>query len=113
MLALASLEYTENDVDSFLWKMHINGGLSFFSNILAIYMILYKTPKSMGSYKWFLLNISLTILWFEIFLIVLFIPFPIFPNPGFCAIGPLKQFGWYWGSTVPLACFLHFSVFHQ
>ncbi|KAE9556239.1 hypothetical protein FO519_000578 [Halicephalobus sp. NKZ332] len=101
MLDLKDLEYTEQDVDSFLVKMHMNGALSVLSTALAIYLIIWKSPKAMGAYKWFLLNIVVSIFWFELFIIVIFTPFPIFPNPGFCAIGPLKQFGWYWGSTVP------------
>ena len=110
MLDLKDLEYTEDDVDSFLLKMHMNGVLSILSTALAIYLIIWKSPKSMGAYKWFLLNIVISIFWFEVYIIFILVPFPIFPNPGFCTIGPLKAFDWYWGATVPFVSRL-FTVF--
>lgn len=102
MLNLSTLEYTDHDINSFSLKMHIDCVISILSTSLAVYLIFYKSPSSMKIYKWYLLNIVIFIFWFEIYITIFFIPFPIFPIPGFCAIGPFRYFGWYWGAHVPL-----------
>ncbi|KAI1706714.1 serpentine type 7TM GPCR chemoreceptor srh domain-containing protein [Ditylenchus destructor] len=59
---------------------------------------MFHTPTSMKIYKWFLLNISICSYLLDIFLTIIFIPLPIFPVLGGCALGiisPLRSFAPY------------------
>jgi hypothetical protein len=47
----------DREIQIYKFTMHLNGIASLLSSTLAIYMILYKSPQQMGSYKWYLLNI--------------------------------------------------------
>ena len=60
MLVKEDLTYTDENVTSFLWKLHGNGVLSLVFTIIAVYMIVFKSPATMKHYKWFLLNITVS-----------------------------------------------------
>lgn len=53
--------FTDSYFFSFTLRMHINGGLATMCNIVSIWLILFRSSRSMGTYKWFLLNVTVSL----------------------------------------------------
>lgn len=53
----SDLTFTDADVSAFRTKMFINGALAVVANVVAIYLIVFRSGRTLGPYKWFLLNI--------------------------------------------------------
>jgi hypothetical protein len=51
----------EHEIHIYNYTMHINGVLSLIFTTLAVYMILYKSPPQMGNYRWYLLNVVVSV----------------------------------------------------
>lgn len=66
-----------------VWRLHINSAIILPFNILAIYLIL--STKSIGNYKFYLLNIVIWSFLLDLYLTLIFSPVPIFPAAGICS----------------------------
>lgn len=42
----------------YFYVLHFNSALSVVSTIIALYFICFKSTPSIGTYKWYLLNIA-------------------------------------------------------
>ncbi|KAH7720953.1 7TM GPCR protein, partial [Aphelenchoides avenae] len=79
---------------------HFTSVLSFLSAVVAFYFILTKSPSSIGSYKWYLLNISISALVYDIHMALVYAPQPLFPALVMCAKGLVHTFNWSFGNTL-------------
>ncbi|KAI1697672.1 serpentine type 7TM GPCR chemoreceptor srh domain-containing protein [Ditylenchus destructor] len=99
-----------NDYGLYVWLMRLNFILNTLISVLVIYLIFKHTPKAMKVYKWFLLNLSLCCYLLDAHLTVTFLPLPIFPVFGGCALGLMRPFGYMapviaWIIFIQLLCF--------
>ncbi|KAI1710026.1 serpentine type 7TM GPCR chemoreceptor srh domain-containing protein [Ditylenchus destructor] len=83
-----------NDYGLYVWFMRLNAILDTLISILVIYLIFKHTPKAMKVYKWFLLNLSLCCYLLDAHLTITFLPIPIFPVFGGCALGLMRPLGY-------------------
>uniref|UniRef100_A0A1I7WZE0 Serpentine receptor class gamma n=1 Tax=Heterorhabditis bacteriophora TaxID=37862 RepID=A0A1I7WZE0_HETBA len=65
--------------DALLLFYNINSPVCIFLNLLAIYLIVFKSSKKMGEYRWYLLHYQIWVSAFDIFVNVLFQPAFFFP----------------------------------
>lgn len=78
-----SVLFSADDVNDYAIKFHINTVLTVVASLFACYMIIYSSgSKSLGPYKWYLLNIVVTSLLFDIYVTVVVCPFPLIPPLG-------------------------------
>jgi hypothetical protein len=78
-IIMPNISISEDFVASYSTWMHINGALSFLMFLLCLYLILFKTPSSMSEYKWYLVNLVVWALVFDIYTTILYMPLPLFP----------------------------------
>ncbi|KAE9548173.1 hypothetical protein FO519_008613, partial [Halicephalobus sp. NKZ332] len=88
--------------------LHGNMGVSLVSTVMAFFFILKHSPKSLGSYKYYMCNISLWSFLFDIYMTILYVPKPLFPALAVCSGGLLKGFGWFYGGEIAYFVFLLF-----
>ena len=50
-------QFDPNEISQFRLKCYTSAFCSLLSNLVGLLFILKATPKHMGTYKWFLLNI--------------------------------------------------------
>lgn len=53
-------DFSTYDDPNYFFMMHVNSALSFCATAIAFYFIIYRSPKSFGNYKWYLLNIAVS-----------------------------------------------------
>ncbi|UMM32867.1 hypothetical protein L5515_006530 [Caenorhabditis briggsae] len=73
--------------------LHIMTALSTPVHILGLYIILFRTPKSMGSVKWYLFNLQIWIVLFDISVGFFTIPVLLLPRFAMFPMGILKVLG--------------------
>ncbi|KAI1719824.1 serpentine type 7TM GPCR chemoreceptor srh domain-containing protein [Ditylenchus destructor] len=92
--------------------MHINTVLALVADSFAAYLIMSRASTTIGVYKWFLLNIVVTSLVFDVYITLFMSPFPLYPAVGYCSTGLFKYFGLLWGAAVPFAIYRLTAVFN-
>ncbi|KAI1717027.1 serpentine type 7TM GPCR chemoreceptor srh domain-containing protein [Ditylenchus destructor] len=70
---------------------------------LIIFLILFHTPRNMGLYKWYLMNMAISCYALDVFNDLLLLPVTIFPIIGVCTLGLLKPFNVY-GTIIGWSC---------
>ncbi|KAH7726523.1 Protein SRI-1 [Aphelenchoides avenae] len=88
--------------------MHVNSALSFCATAIAFYFIIYRSPKSFGNYKWYLLNIAACSFAFDIYMTFFYVPQPLFPAMVICTKGILQPLGYLYGGVVGFYLFITF-----
>ncbi|KAI1702771.1 serpentine type 7TM GPCR chemoreceptor sri domain-containing protein [Ditylenchus destructor] len=101
-MKLSGDEFNTADLAQFQVKMHLGFVSALFANALAIYLIIWKSG-TMGHYKWFLLNICIMSVLFDVYVSFVLSPYPLLPIWGYCSTGLLKRFGVLWGAIFPMA----------
>ncbi|KAI1701232.1 serpentine type 7TM GPCR chemoreceptor sri domain-containing protein [Ditylenchus destructor] len=100
-MSVSGDKFTTADLAQFYSKMHLGLIAALFANALAIYLIIWKSGN-LGHYKWFLLNICLMSVLFDVYIAFILSPYPLLPIWGYCSTGMLKGFGLMWGSIFPM-----------
>jgi hypothetical protein len=59
--------------------LRVSALLSTTAFLIGCYLILTKTPRRFGAYKWFLFNILLAAYAFDIYTSLIYAPIPLFP----------------------------------
>jgi hypothetical protein len=92
---------------------------------LAIYFILFKSPKSIGKYKWYLLNITVRHfpviskniisiqIWsfvYDFYMTTVEMPMTLLPSPTMCSRGLLRNGGWIYGGLIGYVCSFNFTL---
>lgn len=90
-MKISNISFQAYDSSVYLYSMHINGFASVILGILAMYLIATKTPKSFGSYKYFLFNISFWAFVFDFYMTILYTPRLLFPALVMCPAGLLRS----------------------
>jgi hypothetical protein len=91
-----------SDVFVFQLQLHISSVLDTSANLLAIWLIVTKSPGSMKTYKWFLLNVVITSMLFDGYVSTFMVPYPLFPVIGYCSVGLMSGLGLFWGACFPI-----------
>ena len=94
-----TVNFTFEDLDAFGNRLHINTAIDLIINFFVIYLILTKSTKPMGDYKYYILFTVCSGLLMDFHLSFIFGMFITFPLPGNCAAGIAKHFNWFWGSN--------------
>ncbi|KAI1694594.1 serpentine type 7TM GPCR chemoreceptor srh domain-containing protein [Ditylenchus destructor] len=85
---------TEDSYSVYQNCMHINSVFNSVVTAVVIFIILRKTPDSMKTYKWFLINAATCCFALDIFITLFFLPVTTLPwILGGCATGLLKPLG--------------------
>ncbi|KAE9548175.1 hypothetical protein FO519_008615 [Halicephalobus sp. NKZ332] len=95
--------YTVEDLDSYFARLHINTVWTLVTNIMAIYLILNRTTKEMGRYKYYLLLTVVMPMIMDLHISVIYGLFMTMPAGGHCAAGFSRHFGQYFGTIVQYA----------
>ncbi|KAK0401623.1 hypothetical protein QR680_015881 [Steinernema hermaphroditum] len=90
--------------EPYRWAVYINTALSIPLNILAVYLIWYKSPKHLGKYKYVLLNISLWVFLADLVDEVIFLPLPLMEVFAFSTSGLASALGPNGGFACLVAC---------
>lgn len=53
-------DFSTYDDPMYFFVLHVNSAISFCATVVAFYYIIWKSPRSFGNYKWFLLNIAVS-----------------------------------------------------
>ena len=81
-------------------RLHINATVTIILDVFVAYLVLYKSPKSMGTYRYYLLNIIISALLLDLHLAFIFVPVPLFPAIGMCSEGLTKGLGRTFGGEI-------------
>ncbi|KAI1698633.1 serpentine type 7TM GPCR chemoreceptor sri domain-containing protein [Ditylenchus destructor] len=100
-MSVSGDKFSTADLAQFYVKIRLGFICSVFANVLAIYLIIWKSGN-LKHYKWFLLNICLMSLLFDVYVSFLLSPYPLLPIWGYCSTGMLKEFGLMWGAIFPI-----------
>ncbi|PIC29259.1 hypothetical protein B9Z55_020907 [Caenorhabditis nigoni] len=73
--------------------VHIITAVSFPIHILGLFIIIFKTPKTMNSVKWYILHLHIWIMVFDNSLGFSTIPFLLLPTMSGYSLGLLENFG--------------------
>ncbi|KAH7712302.1 SRI-2 protein [Aphelenchoides avenae] len=87
--------------------LHFNSALSVISTVIALYFICFKSTPSIGTYKWYLLNIAACSFLFDFYMAFVYVPQPLLPAMVICTKGFLEPLGWKGG----VAAFHFFLIF--
>jgi hypothetical protein len=79
---------------------------------LAIYFIVFKSPPSIGQYKWYLLNIAVMSYVYDFYMTCIWLPMPLFPSMVMCSRGLLTNTGWIIGGMLGYVCFACYAYGH-
>ena len=95
-----TLTFEDGYFSNAVLRLHINAAVTIIFDIFVGYLVLYKSPKSMGSYKYYLLNIIVSSLILDLHLALFFVPVPLFPAIGLCSEGITKGLGRTFGGEI-------------
>ncbi|KAI1700650.1 serpentine type 7TM GPCR chemoreceptor srh domain-containing protein [Ditylenchus destructor] len=85
---------TEDSYSVYTNIMHINSVFNSVVTVTVIFIMLRKTPESMKTYKWYLINAVICCFALDIFVTLFFVPVTVLPwLLGGCATGLLKPLG--------------------
>ncbi|KAI1711856.1 serpentine type 7TM GPCR chemoreceptor srh domain-containing protein [Ditylenchus destructor] len=74
--------------------MHLNSVFNTVVTVVVVFIMLRKTPESMKTYKWYLINAAVCCFALDIFITLFFVPVTVLPwILGGCATGLLKPLG--------------------
>uniref|UniRef100_A0A914EG89 Uncharacterized protein n=1 Tax=Acrobeloides nanus TaxID=290746 RepID=A0A914EG89_9BILA len=65
----------------------VNFWIDTFATLFALIVIIWKSPKEMKTYKWFLLNIVIWSYLMDVNLTLIYVPLSLFPAPVMCILG--------------------------
>ncbi|KAE9555314.1 hypothetical protein FO519_001473 [Halicephalobus sp. NKZ332] len=84
--------FASNDNPKWYYGMfYFNAFLAVISTGISLFFILTKTPRALGSYKYFLLNISLWAFGFDFYTTIVYQPKILFPAMMMCPKGLLHS----------------------
>ncbi|KAI1696698.1 serpentine type 7TM GPCR chemoreceptor sri domain-containing protein [Ditylenchus destructor] len=100
-MSVSGDKFNTADLSQFHVKMSLGFVSALIANTFAIYLIIWKSGN-LKHYKWFLLNICLMSVLFDVYIAFLLSPYPLLPIWGYCSTGMLKGFGLMWGAIFPI-----------
>ncbi|KAH7724306.1 7TM GPCR protein [Aphelenchoides avenae] len=91
--AIANTVREDAVLTSYTTLMHFNTVSNSVMLATALWVLLKKTPDSMTTYRWYLVNLSISCYVLDILLTLLFLPIGLLPLPGGCALGIMALLG--------------------
>lgn len=98
--------YSFSDFEAASNRYHINSFITISTNALALYLIIFHSPKQFGLYKYYLLTMVLCAFVFDFHFSFISAPVFLFPYSGFCLTGIFSR---HWGLTVQAVDFVSLS----
>ena len=92
-ITVSETTFTEAYLYDCSLRLHVNGAIGIPLDIFATYLVIYHSPPSMGSYKYYLLNIIFWSFVFDLDLALIFTPVPLYPALSICTAGVLRNLG--------------------
>ena len=99
--------YTVEDLDNYYHRLHFNTAWTLLTDITAIYLIMAKTTKEMGKYKYYLLMTVVCPMIMDLHVSVIYGLFMVMPVGGHCTPGPARYLGQFFGTT------FQFAIMHE
>lgn len=107
--SVTDMQFDTYDDSIYFSLLHANTLLCSIFSSLAIYFILFKSPPTIGNYKWYLLNIAVMSFVYDFYMTCFWLPMPLFPSMVMCSRGWLQGAGWFIGGMLgyilfPILC---------
>ena len=90
-MVLSNMTFEVYESSVYTYFLYFNGTVDLFFGILAMLLIMFKSPKVFGVYKYFLFNISFWALCFDFYTTILYGPKIFFPALVMCPGGLLAS----------------------
>ncbi|KAI1716622.1 serpentine type 7TM GPCR chemoreceptor srh domain-containing protein [Ditylenchus destructor] len=87
------VSFTE-DYGVYVVCMHINSAVNTVVTAVVLLLLAKHTPPSMKTYKWYLVNVTVSCFALDFFMDLFFIPVTVQPILGGCSLGLLRPIGY-------------------